>query len=362
MIEPVSDALTTSIRPACSAKNAMISSAMLPNVALRMPPTCGPVSDPRRSVERPTTQASPRIADGRRRRTGPSRRRAAPKSRTIATTLTTTVAEQEDPRRRRERAEDRAGRRSGAAGHGRSCDPAHPGDVQSGDAPYSVRRGMPVAAATRRAASPRATPSATSRSTSARAAVERRRAVASRRPAPAARPSTHRPRARTRRAPGCAPSAAAAASSPSVPADDRLVELRELAADGRRAGRAPHAVGEVAQRRRHPARRLEHDRPALVGGDPREPLAPLAPGPRQEPLERPARTGDARRGDGRQHGRRARDRHDRAALRGPRRDELGARVADTTGVPASVTSARSAPPRRCVEQRRASRAGPLRAW
>ena len=62
MIEPVSDALTTSIRPACRAKNAMISSAMLPNVALRMPPTCGPVSEPSRSVDRPTTQASPRIA------------------------------------------------------------------------------------------------------------------------------------------------------------------------------------------------------------------------------------------------------------------------------------------------------------
>ena len=59
MIEPVSDALTTSIRPAWSAKNAMISSAMLPNVALRMPPTCGPVSAPRRSVDRPTTQARP---------------------------------------------------------------------------------------------------------------------------------------------------------------------------------------------------------------------------------------------------------------------------------------------------------------
>ena len=61
MIEPVSDALTTSIRPACRAKNAMMSSAMLPNVALRIPPTCGPVSAPSRSVERPTTQARPRI-------------------------------------------------------------------------------------------------------------------------------------------------------------------------------------------------------------------------------------------------------------------------------------------------------------
>ena len=62
MIEPVRDAFTTSTSPACSAKKAMISSAMLPNVALRIPPTCGPVRAPSRSVERPTSQASPRIA------------------------------------------------------------------------------------------------------------------------------------------------------------------------------------------------------------------------------------------------------------------------------------------------------------
>ena len=62
MIEPVIEALTTSMRPACRAKKAMISSAMLPKVAFRIPPTCGPVSAPRRSVERPTTQARPRIA------------------------------------------------------------------------------------------------------------------------------------------------------------------------------------------------------------------------------------------------------------------------------------------------------------
>ena len=62
MIEPVIEALTTSISPAWSAKNAMISSAMLPNVALRMPPTCGPEIAPSRSVESPTIHARPRIA------------------------------------------------------------------------------------------------------------------------------------------------------------------------------------------------------------------------------------------------------------------------------------------------------------
>ena len=90
MIEPVSDAFTTSMRPACSAKKAMISSAMLPKVALRMPPTCGPVSDPRRSVERPTVQASPRIpmAATTNRAVSPA---PTTKSRTIAMKLTTTV-------------------------------------------------------------------------------------------------------------------------------------------------------------------------------------------------------------------------------------------------------------------------------
>ena len=89
MIEPVSDAFTTSIRPACSAKNEMISSAMLPNVALRIPPTCGPVSDPRRSVDSPTTQASPRIAAAD--TTKITVLSACANSSRIATTLTRTV-------------------------------------------------------------------------------------------------------------------------------------------------------------------------------------------------------------------------------------------------------------------------------
>ena len=117
MIEPVIDALTTSMSPACSAKNAMISSAMLPNVALRMPPTCGPVSDPSRSVERPTTQASPRIA--------------AP-----ATTKMTVVVgmepEVQDDRHRAQPRSCRGGRRgrSGKADRGRACRHRLPVGVQ----------------------------------------------------------------------------------------------------------------------------------------------------------------------------------------------------------------------------------------
>ena len=89
MIEPVSEAFTTSMRPACRAKNEMISSAMLPNVALRIPPTCGPVSDPSRSVDRPTTQARPRIAAAA--TTKMTVLSAPATSRRIATTLTATV-------------------------------------------------------------------------------------------------------------------------------------------------------------------------------------------------------------------------------------------------------------------------------
>ena len=90
MIEPVSDALTTSVRPACRAKNAMISSAMLPNVALRMPPTCGPVRAPRRSVDSPTTHASPRMPVAATMKMSVSFA-WSPNSSTIATMLVTTV-------------------------------------------------------------------------------------------------------------------------------------------------------------------------------------------------------------------------------------------------------------------------------
>ena len=99
MIEPVSDAWTTSMRPAWSAKNAMMSSAMLPNVALRMPPTCGPVSEPSRSVDAPTTQASPRIDAAEATNTSVSSA-CRPNSRRIVARLSATVPTQHDPRHR----------------------------------------------------------------------------------------------------------------------------------------------------------------------------------------------------------------------------------------------------------------------
>src|SRR5438876_5834741 len=62
MIEPVREALTTSVRPLDRAKIAMISSVALPKVALRRPPTPGPACLPSSSVASPRNQASGTIA------------------------------------------------------------------------------------------------------------------------------------------------------------------------------------------------------------------------------------------------------------------------------------------------------------
>ena len=105
------------------------------------------------------------------------------------------------------------------------------------------------------------------------------------------------------------------------PADDLLVELRELAADGARAvvaagGREVARAWPRAGRAPRTAR-VPRSSAAIRG----QPLPPLAARPRQEPLERPARPRDARRGDRREDGRRARDRHHDPARRRPRRDQ-----------------------------------------
>ena len=91
------------------------------------------------------------------------------------------------------------------------------------------------------------------------------------RPAPRRRPPgglvaapttrTNSPRA------GISPSAAARASSPSGAADDRLVQLRQLAADRARPIGAARR-GQVAQGRRHPAGRLVDQRRPVIGRDP----------------------------------------------------------------------------------------------
>ena len=58
MMLPVIDALTSSMWPLRSATTAMISSAALPNVALRKPPHAGPARRASCSVPRPISPAS----------------------------------------------------------------------------------------------------------------------------------------------------------------------------------------------------------------------------------------------------------------------------------------------------------------
>ena len=172
--------------------------------------------------------------------------------------------------------------------------------------PYSFRRLIPVAAATRRAASPRATP--------ARRAARPppgRRPRRRRRPQPPRFPARPRRRSRTRPWPGSRRSGPARPARPALPrtivswslVSSRQTAAEPIAAAGRR---------QVGQRRRNPAGRLVQDRGPLVGGNPGQALAALAAGSRQEALERPARAGDPA-GDHRgQDRRRAGDRHDRA--------------------------------------------------
>jgi len=62
MIEPVMEALTTPVSPFERAKSPMMSSAALPNVALRKPPTPGPRCSVRCSVARPIHPARGTIA------------------------------------------------------------------------------------------------------------------------------------------------------------------------------------------------------------------------------------------------------------------------------------------------------------
>ena len=62
MIEPVMDALTTSVRPLCRAIKAMINSAAFPKVALSNPPTPEPTRSDRCSVARPINPATGMIA------------------------------------------------------------------------------------------------------------------------------------------------------------------------------------------------------------------------------------------------------------------------------------------------------------
>ena len=142
------------------------------------------------------------------------------------------------PRDRSARAARGSGGAIGRAGRGwRSCRDANPA-TRPRRAP---RRGIPVAAATRRAASPRATPDATRRSTSARAARER--LVGGRgRPDRVGRPARADDERRTRRGAGSSPAAAARPSSPSGARGRPSRGAWSARGRRRRAGPAPQAA------------------------------------------------------------------------------------------------------------------------
>ena len=338
MIEPVIDALTTSIRPAGSAKNAMISSAMLPNVALRMPPTCGPET----ARAAPSRSRRPRRGRGSRRplttNTG-VRSACRTHSRTIATAAISERPDERDPGRR-----DRGPRIGHAAAGGLGMAVIVPNILA-----FRGRRTAAPSGCRSRRDPPR--PRRRRRARRRRAARPRRRAVAT----SVGRRRGRRPR--HRRSPTTTTNSPRSVSSPPGPRPqlaqrargDLLVELGELAADRGRPLRAarrrqvPQRRGDAAGRleqRPSPARR-PRSAPAAraaparsAAGTPRTPSA--APGCRspRAPRAPPTRPGS-----------------------GTTRPPSAAHAATssppgslTSGVPASVTSATSSPPRELPEQ------------
>ena len=281
----------------------------------RMPPTWGPVSDPSRSVERPTTQARPRMA---RRREDEQDRRVGvqPEVQDDRRDAQDDRADQEDARQHRELAED------GEAG---------PAADRSSPNPIGRDRHRRVGDARCRSRMRPALPRRPGRSRRRPAARPRRAPPRARRPRlprrSDGRSATTRRRARTRRAAGSRrpwPPRRARSSVPRTIDSCSFVSSRQTA-----AGRSPpHASARSRSVAATRPGRLEHDRAAIVVGDPAEPVLTLAPAARQEPLERPARSGHPGRHDRGQDGRRAGERHHPPALGGPCRHEIGARVAD----------------------------------
>ena len=189
---------------------------------------------------------------------------------------------------------------------------------------------MPVAAATRRAASPRAVPAGDEPLDLGRARRQRvvrggrRRGSGARPPRPPARRrSTNSPRSVIVAVRG--PRRPARRAAPRTISSWSFVSSRQTRA-GRSAPQAAARSRSVAASR---VGRLEQDRRPLVGGDPRQPLPPLAaasaagtPRTPSAARRRPLATTAASTADAPGIG------HDRAALGRPRGDELVARVAD----------------------------------
>ncbi len=306
MIEPVIDALTTVSRPGLQGEEG---DDQLGDVAERRVEDAADLRAGERAETLGREADDPRQPQDRDRAdtntAAPSTCRT--KSSTMASDRHGKGREDDDPGGHREHAEDGdagpggGGMRHGAnpsgdrRGHGLAGDVERPGaGAGRGGDPL---RGLAASDAARRpAAGPR----------SAREPRVASSADAATRPPPRPLPRApadheHELAARRDRAvrSGRAP---ARRAGPRVTVSWSFVSSRQTAPG--RSGAAGR--GQVAQRRGDAVRRLEQHAPALVRGDRRQPLPPLAARSGQEPLERPARPGEPRRRHRRQHGRGAR--------------------------------------------------------
>ncbi len=282
---------------------------MLPNVALRMPPTCGPGDRAEPLGREADDPGQPEDRHGRddedRRPVGVDARSRARSRRSRRPPCATTAIRagiDSGPRTAMPPPAASAGaRRSDRAG-GRS---------RSG-ATYRRRRGMPVSAATCRAASTASDPAATSRSTSREGGLERRRrprsgGVGPRRPRPVHAPTTsansprsvelaapcplgqlaERARARSPRGASSAPGR----RPPAGPSPQAAARSRERRRDPARAPR----TGPSPARRRRSARAAPAARGPSAAGTPRTTSAARRRRSRRAPRARPTRPGSGRR-------------------------------------------------------------------
>src|SRR3712207_974255 len=134
-MEPMIEAFTTVVRPADRAKMVMMSSAALPNVALRIPPMRRPAWPARLSVAWPRTQARPIRASA----VIAKIKRVGACSSSTATTATVSAAVRakdgdDDLRRVADGGvENPAEAGAGVPGEALGCLPEHPGGAYQGE-------------------------------------------------------------------------------------------------------------------------------------------------------------------------------------------------------------------------------------
>ncbi len=104
------------------------------------------------------------------------------------------------------------------------------------------------------------------------------------------------------------------------------MQFGQLASDRRQSVGAARG-GEIGQGRRGSARRLVQDGGSLIGADALQPVAPLGAAPRQKPLEREPRGGQAARDERGENSRGTGNGHGGAAESDPVGDKLSSGIA-----------------------------------